>query len=185
MCKEFNSNIPVSFSLWSAVSKHFHPLCWAAVTRHVLRLLVPLHKHKSFGAHGDFIPEEMRCHLLCKGKITIVENMTASSTAPGLLSRALGCSFCWLHNATLLTSLYSCVTVFTVAVQLTYCRISHHSQSVWALHSTNQAYLNCGCFLSSFSSFSNQTSNVSSTNAKVRWKPLSTKYGNNIKQNGL
>ena len=54
--------------------------------------LVLPHKHKSLGARWDFILGEMRCHLLCKGKITIVENMTAPSTAPGLLSRALDCS---------------------------------------------------------------------------------------------
>lgn len=37
-CKELNSDIRVSFSLWLTVCKHLHPLCWAAVTRYVLRL---------------------------------------------------------------------------------------------------------------------------------------------------
>lgn len=89
-CKEVNSEVNVSS--WLCVTTS---ILSAGLQSHVMSSgsPVPLHKHKSLGACGDFIPEEMRCHLLCKGKITIVENMTAPSTAPCLLSRALDQSF--------------------------------------------------------------------------------------------
>ncbi len=91
-CEELNADITFSFSLWMCVSISIHT---AGPQSHVMSSgsPVPLHKHKSLCARGDFIPEEMCCHLLCKGKITIVENMTAPSTAPSLLSTALDQSF--------------------------------------------------------------------------------------------
>lgn len=70
-------------------------ILWAGLQSQVMSLgsLVLLHKHKSLKVCGDFIPDEMRCHLLCKGKITIVENMTASSAAPPACSSTLDQSF--------------------------------------------------------------------------------------------
>ncbi|TNN78607.1 hypothetical protein EYF80_011202 [Liparis tanakae] len=48
---------------------------------------LPPHKHKYPGASpGEFIPEEMRCHLPCKGEITIVENKHDSSVHASLAS---------------------------------------------------------------------------------------------------
>lgn len=56
------------------------------------------HKHKSLSACGDFIPEEMRCHLLCKGKITIVENMTAPSAHLACLAEHWTAVVSWIHS---------------------------------------------------------------------------------------
>jgi len=59
---------------------------------------LPLHKHKSLSACGNFIPEEMPWHLLCKGKITIVENMTAPSARVTCLAVHWSAVLIWILN---------------------------------------------------------------------------------------